>query len=227
MHRYTAKDVSASMNVLYKIGDDTELWNYTLNGLAILSSPNRCVIYKLHDTVKPLAIVADGFHTKPLIKEFQSINQYLLLALSSNEFDLFQGNQNGIVKLELEPGILRDIEAVIGDQLTDTYLAQGPFNGVGESPIYHGYGGAKPEIDKDTEKFFRYVDRFVDENYSKPLKLPLILVALHEHHSTFVQISNNPYLVNDGRVGEYSSFSLEQLREKTWALLEPIYQAQT
>ncbi len=103
VHRYTAKDVSASMNVLYKIGDDTELWNYTLNGLAILSSPNRCVIYKLHDTVKPLAIVADGFHTKPLIKEFQSINQYLLLALSSNEFDLFQGNQNGIVKLELEP----------------------------------------------------------------------------------------------------------------------------
>jgi hypothetical protein len=93
--------------------------------------------------------------------------------------------------------------------------------------MYHGHGGAKSEIDKDTEKFFRYVDRFVDENYSKPLKLPLILVALHEHHSTFAQISNNPYLVENGIVGEYSSFSLEQLQEKTWALLEPIYQAQT
>ena len=67
---------------------------------------------------------------------------------------------------------------------------------------------------------------FVDENYSKPLKLPLILVALQEHHSTFAKISNNPYLVKDGIKGEYSSFSLEQLREKTWALLEPIYLAQ-
>ena len=225
-HQYPSKDVSASMNVLRQIGDDAELWNNTLNGLAILSSPNRCVVYKLHDAVEPLAIVADSFHTKPLIQAYQSIDNYLLLGLNSNEFDLFQGNQNGIVKLELEPGTARDIEAVLGNQLTESYLTQGSFNGVGHSPMYHGHGGAKPEIDKDTEKFFRYVDRFVDENYSKPLKLPLILVALQEHHSTFAKISNNPYLVKDGIKGEYSSFSLEQLREKTWALLEPIYLAQ-
>ena len=225
-HQYPSKDVSASMNVLRQIGDDAELWNNTLNGLAILSSPNRCVVYKLHDAVEPLAIVADSFHTKPLIKAYQSIDQYLLLGLNSNMFDLFQGNQNGIVKVELEPGTARDIEAVLGYQLTESYLTQGSFSGVGHSPMYHGHGGAKPEIEKDTEKFFRYVDRFVDENYSKPLKLPLILVALQEHHSTFAKISNNPYLVKDGIKGEYSSFSLEQLREKTWALLEPIYLAQ-
>ena len=184
------------------------------------------MVYKLYDAVEPLAIVAESFHTKPLIKAYQSIDQYLLLGLKSNEFDLFQGNQNGIVKVELEPGTARDIEAVLGNQVTESYLTQGSFNGVGHSPMYHGHGGAKPEIDKDTEKFFRYVDRFVDENYSKPLKLPLILVALQEHHSTFAKISNNPYLVKNGIKGEYSSFSLEQLREKTWALLEPIYLAQ-
>ena len=94
--------------------------------------------------------------------------------------------------------------------------------------MYHGHGRRKNRRSTRTpEKFFRYVDRVVEENYSKPLKLPLILVALHEHHSTFAKISNNPYLVKDGIKGEYTSFSLEQLREKTWALLEPIYQAQT
>ena len=226
LHTYASKDVSNRMSALHEIGEDKELWNNTLNGLAILSSPDRCVVYKLYDAVEPLAIVAESFHTKPLIKAYQSIDQYLLLGLKSNEFDLFQGNQNGIVKVELEPGTARDIEAVLGNQLTESYLTQGSFNGVGHSPMYHGHGGAKPEIDKDTEKFFRYVDRFVDENYSKPMKLPLILVALQEHHSTFAKISNNPYLVKDGIKGEYSSFSLEQLREKTWALLEPIYLAQ-
>ena len=226
-HMYASKDVSESMSVLHQIGEDKVLWNNTLNGLAILSSPNRCVVYKLYDAVEPLAIVANSFHTKPLIKAYQSIGQYLLLGLNSNEFDLFQGNQNGIEKLQLEPGTPRDIEAVLGNQLTESYLTQGSFNGVGHSPIYHGHGGAKPEIDKDTEKFFRYVDRFVDENYTKPLKLPLILVALHEHHTTFAGISNNPYLVKDGIKGEYSSFSLEQLREKICTLLEPLYLAQT
>ena len=77
------------MSALRQIGEDTELWNSTLNGLAILSSPNRCVVYKLHVTVEPLAIVSDSFHIKPLIKAYQSIDQYLLLGLNSNEFDNF------------------------------------------------------------------------------------------------------------------------------------------
>ena len=82
--------------------------------------------------------------------------------------------------------------------------------------MYHGHGGAKPEIDKDTEKFFRYIDRYVEETYSKPTKLPLMLVALREHHPTFAAVSSNPYLLKEGIMGEYTAFSLEQLREKTW-----------
>jgi len=114
---------------------------------------------------------------------------------------------------------------VLGDQLTESYLTQGSFNGTGRSAMYHGHGGAKPEIDKDTEKFFRYVDRFVEETYSKPSQLPLILVALKEHHPTFFAVSGNPYLVREGVKGEYTAFSLEQLREKTWEILEPLYAA--
>lgn len=225
--KYPSKGIDTIMSPLYHIEDDRELWNNTLSGLAVLCSANRCVVYRLHDTVEPLAIVADNFHTKPLIKAFQSIGQYQLLGLNSNEFDLFQGNQHGIEKLLMEPGTPRDIEAVLGDQLTDSYLTQGSFNGVGRSPMYHGHGGAKPETDKDTEKFFRYVDRFVAEKYSKPFKLPLILVALKEHHPTFAKVSSNPYLLKEGIKGEYTSFSLEQLREKTWEILEPLYLAKT
>ena len=223
--KYSAKDIEPLMSPLYLIEEDNALWNNTLNGLAILCSAKQCVVYRLHDTVEPLAIVADSFHTKPLIKAFQSIDQYQLLGLNSNEFDLFQGNQNGIEKILLEPGTPRDIEAVLGNQLTESYLTQGSFNGVGRSPMYHGHGGSKPEIDKDTEKFFRYIDRFVEEKYSRLTKLPLILVALKEHHPTFANVSSNPYLLKDGIKGEYTSMTLEQLREKTWEILEPLYLA--
>ena len=223
--KYSTADIATLMSPFRSIEDDTDLWNNTLDGLAILCCAKQCVVYKLHENVKPLAIVADRFHTKPLIKAFQSIDQYQLLGLSSNEFDLFQGNQNGIEKILLAPGTPRDIEAVLGDQLTESYLTQGSFNGTGRSAMYHGHGGAKPEIDKDTEKFFRYVDRFVEETYSKPSQMPLILVALKEHHPTFFAVSGNPYLVREGVKGEYTAFSLEQLREKTWEILEPLYAA--
>lgn len=223
--QYATADIQTLMSPLAHMEADVDLWNNALDGLAVLCSATQCVLYKLHETVKPLAIVADQFHTKPLIKAFQSIDQYQLLGLSSNTFDLYQGNQNGIEKLVLAPGTPRDIEAVLGNQLTDAYLTQGSFNGTGRSAMYHGHGGAKPEIDKDTEKFFRFVDHYVEETYSKPSKLPLILVALKEHHPTFAEVSSNPYLLPEGIKGEYSAFTLEQLRAKTWEILDPLYQA--
>lgn len=224
-HQYATADMQTIMSPLQHLETDTDLWNTMLDGLAVLCSTTQCILYKLHESVKPLAIVADRFHTKPLIKAFQSIDQYQLLGISSNAFDLYQGNQNGIEKLSLAPGTPRDIEAVLGGQLTDAYLTQGSYNGTGRSAMYHGHGGAKPEIDKDTEKFFRYVDRYVEETYSKPSKLPLILVALKEHHPTFAEVSNNPYLLPEGIKGEYSAFTLEQLRTKTWEILKPLYLA--
>jgi len=221
--KYTAADIESIMNPLLQMETDADLWNNTLDGMAVLCSVKQCVLYLLHETVKPLVIVAERFHTKPLIKAFQSMDQYQLLGLTIDAFDMFQGNQNGIAKLRLPPGAPRDIEAVLGEQLTDAYLTQGSFNGPGRTAMYHGHGGAKPEIDKDTEKFFRYVDRFVLETYSKPSKLPLILVALKEHHATFAEVSDNPYLLPQGIRGEYSAFSMEKLREKTWEILEPMY----
>jgi hypothetical protein len=80
--------------------------------------------------------------------------------------------------------------------------------------MYHGHGGKRDEIEKDIEKFFIYVGRFVLENYSKPSKLPLILVSLKENHNIFKKISHNPYLIEEGIKGSYDSFEIEQLTER-------------
>ncbi len=223
--KYSSKEIDDNMNSFHHIAEDHELWNNALDGLAILSCPTQCVVYKLHDTVEQLAIVADSFHTKPLIKAFQSIDQYQLLGINGSKFDVFQGNQNGIEMLPLEPGAPRDIEAVLGNQLTDSYLTHGSFSGADQTAMYHCHGGGKPEVDKDTEKFFRYVDRYVEEKFSTPSKLPLILVVLDEHQTNFTDISNNPFLIEDGIKGDYTAFTLEQLREKTWEILKPLYLA--
>ena len=66
----------------------------------------------------------------------------------------------------------------------------------------------------DTEKYFRYVDDFVTENYSKPSELPLILVALPEHHSLFSKISDNPYLLEDGINISYESLEMDEIKSK-------------
>ena len=81
----------------------------------------------------------------------------------------------------------------------------------------------KAEIDKDTERFFRYVDQFVFENYSKISKLPLILVSLKEYHSQFKKLSRNRYLLEEGINSSYESIETKQLNEKALKIIEPIY----
>ncbi|TCT16240.1 hypothetical protein EDC18_102257 [Natranaerovirga pectinivora] len=221
--KYSKKEIYPIMSPFYQIEKDLDFWNHTLDGLAIFATTNNCKVYKLHRTVDPLAIVAESFHIKPLIRTFQSSNKYQLLGLSGDKFTLYEGNRYGIEEVKIDPSMPRTIEEVLGEQYTDSYLAHGVYGSGAGSTIYHGHGGKSDEMDKDVEKFFRYVDRFVLENYSTSSNLPLILVSLKEYHNTFMNISNNPYLVEEGIKGSYDSFDIDKLKEKAWELIEPIY----
>ena len=114
------------------------------------------------------------------------------------------------------------MKEVLGDQLSDSYLSHGSYAGAGGPTMYHGHGDVKQEIDKDTEKYFRYVDSFVFENYSKPSKLPLILVSLTEYHSEFKRLSNNPYLLEEGISKSIESLDLDEIQKRARIIIEAI-----
>jgi stalled ribosome rescue protein Dom34 len=225
--KYSKKDINTIMKPFYQIKDDQSFWNNALEGLAILANPNKCIVYKFHRPVKELAIVADSFHIMPLISAFQSVEKYQLLALSRNEFSLYQGNRYGFEEIEIDSDIPRTIEEVLGDELTDPHLSHKSHGSVSKSAMYHGHGGKSEETDKDTEKFFRYVDLFVLENYSKSSELPLILVSLKEYHSLFNKISRNSYLVAKGISHSYDSLDVEKLKEKALEIIESNYLEKT
>lgn len=225
--KYKKSDTHSILKPFCEIKDDRGFWNKSLDGLAILANPQKCVVYRLPREVKELAVVADSLHIKPLIRFFQSADKYQLLGLSRSEFTLYEGNRYGFEKIEIDPKTPRTITEVLGEELTEPHLTHGPAGGSRGSSVFHGYGGKKDEIDKDMEKYFRYVDRFVLENYSKVSNLPLILVSLAEHHAVFKRISRNPYLMEEGIKDSYDSFNLEQLRENVWKIIEPLYLKKT
>jgi len=216
-------DLNSIMEPFYNIAGDKEFWTNTLDGLAVFANPDNCVVYRLYLPVQELAVVADSFHIKPLIRIFQSVDKYHLLGLSHDDFTLYEGNRFKIDKIKLDPGTNRTIEEVLGKQHTESYLTFGSYGDADGHAMYHGHGGRKDEVEKDIERFFRYVDRFVLDNYSKPTKLPLILVSLKEYHNIFKKISRNPYLMEKAVKGSYDAFETEKLKEKVWEIIEPIY----
>lgn len=214
--------IDSIMKPFHELKEDKNFWNNTSDGIAVLASQNRCIVYNLHNPVKELAVVADSFHVKPLLQAFQSIENYQLLGLSRENFTLYQGNRYGFHELKLDPETPRTMQEVLGKQLSDASLSNGSFAGAGGPTMYYGQGDVKEEIDKDTEKYFRYVDEFVFENYSKPSKLPLILVSLKEYHSEFKKLSNNPYLLEDGINKSIESLDLDEIQTKARVIIETI-----
>lgn len=92
---------------------------------------------------------------------------------------------------------------------------------MGHSPMHHGHGGKKSELEIDAERFFRAVDRAVLEQHSRPSGFPLILAALPEHHHLFHEVSHNPFLIKDSiEIYPGDQSSIKEVRQRSWQLMQ-------
>ena len=215
-------DIEKIMAPFYEIEEDEDFWNYTSDGLAIFATPNKCIVYMVDTPVKELSVVADSFHIKPLLKAYQSARKYHLLGLSRENFYLYEGDQFGLKEVEIHKDTPRTKNEVLGFDSTDPHLSYGSYGGAEGPAMYHGHGDSQNEIDIDTEKYFRYVDKFVLDNYSNELKQPLILLALKEHQGTFKNISNNPFL-HDATIDQsIDSMELKEIKKEVSKIVASI-----
>lgn len=227
LQKYSSEETKTYLSSMEKLTEEEEIWNNSLDGLAVFSAPNFLEIVKLPIPVETLAIVADSFHTKPLRKYLQSTDRYHLLGLSRHEFALFEGNRHSLDEIDLSEDIPKTIEEALGEELTDGHTTVASYGGsAGDSnAMHHGHGGKKDQVDIDAERFFRVVAKSVEEHYSKPQDIPLILAALPEHHHLFQKVNKNGSLMSEGVQVNPSSVSREKLAELAWKVMEPAYLA--
>lgn len=223
-HSYPNREIDPLLASFHALADDAEFWNHNFDGLAVLGAQDLFRVYRLQRPVAELAIVADSFHTKPLMRIVQSADRYQILGLNRHEARLFEGNRDGVDEIPLAPGVPRSLDAVAGgdierDRATRTHGRMEP--GVMGR---HGASDVKNDaIDSDTERFFRAVDQAILEHHSRPTRLPLLLAALPEHHHLFRTVSTNPNLIDAAIDVDPTVLSLKELRERAWALVQPFY----
>src|SRR5215813_14104752 len=158
--KYPAREVRPLLQPLNELASDRDFWNHTQDGLAVLCAPDQFRIYKLQRRVPELAIVADSFHIKPLLRIVQSADRYQILGLSRGAIKLFEGNRDALDEIELAPGVPRTVADALGEELTEPHQTVRSLGGVGGSSVafHHGHGGKSDEVAVDVERFFRAVD---------------------------------------------------------------------
>ena len=225
LQKYPRREIRTLLDPFLALAEDRDFWEHTLDGLSVLGARGVFRVYRLQRPVTELAVVADSFHTKPLLRMLQSADRYQVLGLSRQEIKLFEGNRDALDEIDPAPGIPRTIIEALGDELTEPHQTVASYGGVGgsHSSMHHGQGGRESEVDIDAERFFRAVDRGILEHHSRPSALPLILATLPEHRQLFHQVSHNPFLMEEGIDIYPDVLPVDELRLRAWQVVEPHY----
>ncbi len=228
LKQHPKEEVLALLKPFRALADDRDFWNHTFDGLAVLGAKDIFRVYKIQRPVAELAVVADSFHTKPLLRILQSADRYHVLGLNRHEIKLFEGNRDALDEIEIHEDVPRTLTDALGEELTDPHLTAASYGGASgsQAAMHHGHGGKKAEVDIDAQRFFRVIDRSILEHHSQPSGLPLILAALPDHHHMFHELSDNPFLVEESiDIHPDALPSIDELRKRAWRLMEPRYRA--
>lgn len=213
----------------YALIDDVDFWNFNRDGLAVFGAKDYFEVFRLQRNVPELAVANDRMHLKPLLRIAQSADRYQILAITLDSVRLFEGNRDGVDEVPLADGVPKTVEEALGRELTEkgqTGFAQG-YGRASERgdamQVESGGAGRQDEIDRDRDRFFREVDRAILEHHSRKTRLPLILAALPEHQFHFRKLSHNEFVLPEGIEGDVSLLSQNELREKSWMVMQPRY----
>ncbi len=222
--KYPARDIQALLRPIEALAEDRTFWNHSGDGLAVLSAPGYFRVYRLQRPVAELAIVADSFHTKPLMRIVQSADRYQVLGLNRHTYKMFGGNRDALHELLPIDGVPQaaseHVERIAGDR-EGALRTYGPSRST--AITRHTTDVKQDAQDRETELFFRAVDQLVLKHYSQPSGQRLILAALPQHHHLFRTISNNPFLIAEALDTYPDDLPLDVLRERAWQLMLPYY----
>jgi hypothetical protein len=228
LQRFPNEEIRPLLEPFFVLAADTAFWRHTFDGLAILGAKGFFRVYKLQRPVPELAVVADSFHIKPLLRILQSADRYQILAVNRHAIRLFEGNRDALDEIEPAQGVPRTMIQALGEELTEQHQTVASYGGVGggKPAMYHGHGSKESEVDSDAQRFFRAVDQAILEHHSRISGLPLILASLPEHHHMFHELSHNPFLISESiDIYPDAQLSTEELRKRAWRLVEPRYLA--
>jgi len=214
---------------LHELITNERFWQHTQDGMAVMRSSDFFKVFKVQRHLPERVIVSDSFHIKPLLRVMQATDRFEVLAITRDHVRLFHGNRDSLDESELDTDIPRSLTAALGEELTEPHDAVRTVGGgagrAGAAAMHYGISSKSDEVEKDTERYFRVIDRAILEHHNKHDGVPLVLAALPEYHAVFHAVSHNPRLLPDSIAGNPDVFSADDLRQKAWEIVEPAYTA--
>lgn len=218
-------DVETYLERAYELVDQFEFWQHQSDGLAVFISEELFGFYRVPLPFDELVVLTDRFHLKPLLPMLSGDGLYYLLALSKNDVRLFRGSRYSINQVDLEgvPGSLA--EALRFDEPVPSlqhHVGDGQ-----QRAMYHGHGVGSDDARHKQEilQFFRKVNDGI-QDFLSDRQAPLVLAGVDYHFPLYREANSYEGLTEQGVPGNPEHVSIEELHERSWAIVQPIFEAQ-
>lgn len=200
---------------LNSIEQDTLLWSFARNAIAIFCTPDECQLYHLNVPVEKLSYIGESFLIIPLIKYFKSDRAFQVMVLGKEDFLLYNGSRQGLKEINLD-----EESTSFKEIYSDFDPASSKFrnkHGGGRLSFISRSGEVFSE-DRETAKYFHKVDRFINQILDK--QQPLFVVAQPKQTAMFKSISVFPKLINVKENLTWNTQSEKQLLDQILSLIK-------
>ncbi|MBN2539539.1 MAG: hypothetical protein JXB09_05770 [Deltaproteobacteria bacterium] len=202
---------------------DRSFWQRQSDGLAVFFSAEKLHFFRLPMAFKELAVVSHRFHVKPLLPIFTSDGTFYILALSQNQLRLLEGTRHSVDEIDLE-NVPLNLSEASPDALLEKELQfhTGTPSGSGNrSAMFHGHDISN-DIKNRIMQWFRMIDKklrgFLSDGQS-----PVVLAGVDTLFPLYKGVNTYPHLMDEGIPGNPEEMTPEDLHQKAWAIVEPVF----
>ena len=219
----TSKETRELLKPVKELLRKAFFWQHQNDGLAIFSSSGLFRHYRLPLSFDELVVVTSRFHIKPLLPLLTSDGRFYILALSQNEVRLFEGTRYTVNEITLEdmPESLADTLRYDSERNIQLHTAA-PVGKGEKSVIFHGHGGGIDDAKSNILKYFRQIDAGL-RKLLQGERVPLILAGVDYLLPIYARANKYSYLLDSGVTGNPEELSIEELRNRAWAVAEPYF----
>ncbi len=200
----------------YDLVKDAEYWkNIGRDGLAVFLTGQTVLRYALPISFNELVMVGRRIHVRPLLP-LLSGERYLILALSRNRLQLFQGDRYQLQEMDLPedtPGSMQEaLKYDDPERQLQFHTKTGSTVGKREA-MFHGQGVGIDDKNPNLERYFQAIDRALFPQLEDE-GLPIILAGTEELHGIYRDITKSHTILPRGIAGNVGELSVEILHQK-------------
>lgn len=220
-----ADAVDDVLSTVTSLQDDHAFWAHQGHGLAVFATRERTWTYRLPAPVDELVVVADRLHIKPLLPGVSSGESFYVLALSQNVVRLLHGSRYSVHELALDeiPASLA-IALRFDDREPQLHSHSALRTGTGHvAATFHGQGVGKDTRSDDLDRFLAAVDagvrKLVDD------RAAVVLAGVEHVVARYRKLTRHPRVVRGEIGGNPERLRAEELHDRAWPLVQPLFDA--